>query len=215
MRNTLKVMLCLVCLSGTSFAGLTLYMGAGGANLIGIVQTNGASAGSVQVINTSYAANGIAAGNGLLYVGDPETNTLRTINPAGSSTGTVTGGFPSGCCGESMYYDGTFLWHVHYSSGSAGEIEKLNPTTGTVITAYQQPTMVGITSINGTFWISQWDTGDVGTWNPGTNTFTPVFNTGGESFPGGLAYDPVANILWIGNGDTNSVVPYTLTGTPL
>jgi hypothetical protein len=211
MRTLFKWLGCAVVCSSTSFAGLTLYMGAGGANLIGIVQTNGASAGPVTIINTSYPVNGLAAASGFLFAGDPTSATLRTITPAGALSSSVTGNFPTGCCGESMYYDGTNLWHVHYAT----EIEKLNPATGTVIATYAQTGKVGITPVNGVLWLSDWDTGDVGPWNPVTNTFTPAFNTGAESFPAGLAFDPAANVLCFGNGSNDGVVPYNLTGTAL
>ena len=213
MRMLAKWFVCMVACCGTSFAGLTMYMGAAGSNFFGVVTTNGANAGAVTVINTSFPVNGLAAGPGFFFAGDPTSQTLRRVGLTGTLNSSVTGNFPGGCCGESMYYDGTVLWHVHY--GSAGEIEKLDPTTGNVIQAYPQSNKVGITPVNGTFWITTWNTGDVGPWDPATNMFTPAFNTGANSFPAGLAYDPAANILWVGNGNTNSVVPYTLTGTKL
>lgn len=185
-------------------------MGSAGNNLLGIVQTNGATAGTVQVINTSYPLSGVAGAGTFLFTEDTDTQTINKISPTGALISSLTGNFPAGrCCGESLFFDGTVLWRVNY----AGEVDKLDPTTANVITSYPQSGKVGITSVNGTLWLSDWDTGDIGTWNPATNTFTPVFNT--DNSPAGLAFDAGANILWIGNGASESVVPYSLTGTQL
>jgi uncharacterized repeat protein (TIGR01451 family) len=50
----------------------------------------------------------------------------------------------------------------------------------------------------GTLWITHWAAQQVGTFDPATNTFTPMFST--PSAAGGLAYDPSNNILWVGLG---------------
>jgi hypothetical protein len=61
-------------------------------------------------------------------------------------------------------------------------------------------------------WITNWAAQQVGTWNPGTNIFTPVFSV--PDLAGALAYDPDSNIMWVGQAG-GLVAPYSLTGTLL
>jgi len=63
--------------------------------------------------------------------------------------------------------------------------------------------------VGNTIWITQWSAQKVGTWDPSTNTFTMKFATPANA--GGLAYDPVNGILWVGL-QGGSVVPYDLNG---
>jgi hypothetical protein len=114
-------------------------------------------------------------------------------------------------------FDGTDLWRAHYATG----IYKVNPTTGAAVlftptytppggTATPATDIVGITKIGATFWITRWDdvNKSVGTWNPGTNVYTPRFVT--TTNPGGLAYDPISQILWVGRLG-GSVDPYDMS----
>lgn len=199
--------------------GATLYIstdhdvfGGGSGGHIAVTHTSGATVINTNVLTTSFPVNGLAlgAGNAFFYAGNPDTNILRTSSLTGSQLSSVTGTFPNTCCNEAMVFDGTNLWHVFYH----GEIDKLNPSTGAVISTFAQSGMVGITLVGSTLWLSDYDTGDIGTWNPGTNTFTPVFNTGVDSGPGAMAFDPANNILWIGFVG-GSVVPFSLSGTAL
>ena len=67
-------------------------------------------------------------------------------------------------------------------------------------------------NVAGQVWISKWNGRTVGTWNPLTNVYTPVFST--PSNAGGIAFDPDSNILWVGL-QGGLVVPYTLAGVAL
>jgi hypothetical protein len=70
-----------------------------------------------------------------------------------------------------------------------------------------------MTFVGSTIWITHWGARQVGTWDPATDTFTAIINT--PSNAGGLAYDPVSGILWVGM-QGGSVVPYDpVKGTPL
>jgi len=55
---------------------------------------------------------------------------------------------------------------------------------------------VGATIVGTTLWLTKWSAQEVGTFNPGTNTFTPVFGT--SDLAGGLAFDAANSILWVG-----------------
>jgi hypothetical protein len=72
--------------------------------------------------------------------------------------------------------------------------------------------------VAGAIWISKWSSREVGTWVPSTNTYTKVFDTDGvggiNGNTGGLAYDPIGQILWIGF-QGGLVAPWSLTGTRL
>ncbi len=156
----------------------------------------------------------MAQGGNFLYAGDPNSNTLQRIDFNGNALSSVTAGFPNTCCNEDMAFDaaGNVLWHANNSETTpptGGEIDKLDPTTGALITAYPLSDVAGMTLVGNTIWITQWSAQKVGTWNPSTNTFTMKFATPANA--GGLAYDSVNGILWVGL-QGGSVVPYDLNG---
>jgi hypothetical protein len=103
------------------------------------------------------------------------------------------------------------LYHAHYSDviqrlvrDSSGDSE--------VAQTWDQSGIVGMATDGNNIWISNWSSGQVGTWNPETNTFTPVFST--PSSPGGLAWDVANGVLWVGM-EGGSVIPYDATGNQL
>src|SRR6185436_3792425 len=71
---------------------------------------------------------------------------------------------------------------------------------------------VGMANVAGQVWISKWASRSVGSWNPITNIYTPVFSTPANA--GAIAYDADNAILWVGM-QGGLVVPYTLTGIAL
>jgi Bacterial Ig-like domain (group 3) len=175
---------------------------------------NGTTVTGNSILSVPYHINGMAQGGNFLYAGDPNSNTLQRIDFNGNALSSVTAGFPNTCCNEDMAFDaaGNVLWHANNSETtppSGGEIDKLDPTTGAVITAYPLSDVAGMTFVGNTIWITQWSAREVGTWDPGTNTFTMKFATPANA--GGLAYDPVNGILWVGL-QGGSVVPYDLNG---
>ena len=188
---------------------------------LGRFTMNGTNQTGGTVLSVPYHINGIAQGGNFLYAGDPNSNTLQTIdfngNPVNNFTvnnvpvSSVQAGFPNVCCNEDMAFDpvGNVLWHAHWST----EIEQLNPADGTASNTYSQPDVVGLTFVGNTIWITHWSAQQVGTWDPSTNTFTMKFTTPANA--GGLAYDSVNGILWVGM-QGGSVVPYNpTTGMPL
>jgi hypothetical protein len=173
---------------------------------LGRFTINGTSMTGGGALSVNYYINGVAQAGKFLYAGDPNSNTLRTIDFNGGLVSSVVAGFPNACCNEDMHFDAAnnVLWHANYSL----EIEKLNPATGAVITAYPQSDVVGITFVGNTIWITKWAGQQVGTWDPTTNTFTMKFATPANA--GGLAYDPVNGTLWVGL-QGGLVVPYDPT----
>ncbi len=152
-----------------------------------------------------FPLNGIGDGPGFLYSGDPTTNGFRTISYTGNLLTSTSGGFPNSCCNEEMQFSGGKLYHAHYND----VIQQIDPTTGAVIQTFSQPNVVGMALVGSTIWITHWSAQQVGTWDPATNIFTPVFTT--PEFAGALAFDPTSDLLWVGQLG-GMVLPYSLTG---
>jgi hypothetical protein len=186
---------------GYSFNGLS-------TSALSTVMTSGSSVLSGPVVTpTSYPLNGIGAGPGYLFGGDPYSTTLRTLSYNGTLLSSTTAAIQNGCCNEQYAYLGGNLYHAQYGSGGIQEIT----TSGAFIANYAQNDAVGITDVNGTIWITHWGARQVGAFNPGTDTFTPMFTT--SDVAGALAFDPASQILWVGG--SNRVSAYTLSGTLL
>jgi hypothetical protein len=183
---------------------------------LGRFTMNGTNQTGSTVLSVPYHINGIAQGGNFLYAGDPNSNTLQTIdfngNPVNNFTvnnvpvSSVQAGFPNVCCNEDMAFDpvANVLWHAHWSD----EIQKIDPATGAVLATYNtaaEADVVGMTFVGSTIWITHWSARQVGTWDPAADTFTAIIRT--PSNAGGLAYDPVSGILWVGM-QGGSVVPY-------
>src|SRR5438105_5047202 len=60
--------------------------------------------------------------------------------------------------------------------------------------------------------MTHWAAHQVGTWDPLTNIFIPVFSTPDDA--GALAFDPTSNILWVGQLG-GQIIPYSLLGVQL
>ena len=169
---------------------------------------NGSTFVSQTNIPLNFALNGIGDGPGFLYAGDPNTNTLNTVSYNGTLLSSVTGGFPNNCCNEEMQFAGGKLYHAHYSD----VIQQIDPVTGGLLASFNQFSVVGMALVGNTIWITDWTDKKVGTWDPNTNTFVPIFTT--PDLAGALAYDPTAGILWVGqNGGL--VLPYDTAGNLL
>jgi hypothetical protein len=195
--------------AGTLFIGTDTeeFQGLGTSYLVKAT-VSGANFVSQTNITLSYPLNGLGDGPGFLYSGDPNTNTLRTIDYNGNLLTSVPAGFANTCCNEEMQFSGGKLYHAHWSDN----IQQINPLTGAVIQTFAQPDVVGIALAGSEIWITHWGAQQVGTWDPATNTFTPVFST--PSAAGALAYDPASSILWVGQLG-GQVVPYDLAGNQL
>jgi hypothetical protein len=195
--------------AGTLFIGTDTeeFQGTGTSYLIKAT-VSGANFVSQTNIVLDYPLNGLGDGPGFLYSGDPNSNTLRTIDYNGGLLTSVAAGFANSCCNEEMQFAGGKLYHAHYSDN----IQQIDPTTGAVIQTFAQDSVVGMALVGGTIWITNWGAQEVGTWDPLTNIFLPVFTT--PDLAGALAYDPDSGILWVGQLG-GQVVPYTLAGVAL
>ena len=170
---------------------------------ISTVTTSGATVGLRMVTPVPYPLNGIGPGPGFMYGGDPNSNTLRSVSYGGTLLSAIPTGVPSFCCNEQHALIGGTLYDAHYSEG----IYTVDPVTGAVTSFNAQPSPVGIAAVGSDIWITNWDAGEVGTWDPVTNTFTAQFTTPGVA--GALAWDPLNDILWVRVGSDGLVVPYT------
>ena len=206
------------CLAASSVFAGTLYIGSDTEDFANIfpdhlvvATVNGAAFVSQNTINLNFHINGLGdAPGGILYAGTPSANTLYTIDYSGNILSTVAApGIPNGpCCNEELQLAGGILYHAHFTD----EIEALNPATGALLATYSQADIVGMALVGNTLWISKWAGRTVGTWNPLTNLYTAVFSTPNNA--GGLAYDPVNAIIWVGM-EGGTVTPYSLAGAVL
>ena len=221
MRSNLGKLLAMIgavaglCAAGGSASAATLFLGTDTevfdnlpTNYLVAATVNGANYVSQNNIPLAFPLNGLGDGPGFLYAGDPNTNTLRTVSYSGNLLSSISAGFPSGCCNESMRDVGGKFYHAHWDTN----IQQIDPGTGAVIQTFARPGVVGMALVGSTIWITDWEANEVGTWDPGTNTFTSEFTT--PDHAGALAYDSASGIMWVGqlNGQ---VVPYTLAGVAL
>jgi PEP-CTERM motif-containing protein len=217
MRRTFLTAVLMTCLAASpAWASGILFVGSDyeefvlgtSTDRIAKLTTSGTTVGSTTILNTLYNVNGIASNGSILFLGNPNTNEFRTADFNGNQLSLTTGGFPNSCCNEDMAFLGSDVFHVYYSSN----IQRIDPSTGAVLQTWAQSDVVGITAVGSQLWISKWGAQQVGTWDPITNTFTPVFNT--PRLAGGLAWDPTSGVLWIGLGQ-GFLQPYDLLGNSL
>ena len=170
----------------------------------------GVPGGTVIHTPTDVFLNGLApTGTGTLFSGDPGStgsSDEHEISVTGTLLNTVTGPLPSHEFNEDLAFDGTHVWRAHFGEGP---LFKYLPD-GTFVDSFAQTDVVGATFVwpADELWITKWNGQQVGTFDPGTNTFTSVINTSARA--GGLAYDIERGILWVGlQGGT--VQAYDLT----
>ena len=180
---------------------------------LGVWNVTGATVNSSSIINTPFFLNGLADADGKLLTGTPSANTLRYVSFAGADLGSfAASGIPNGgCCNEEMLYvptpTGVKFYHAHY----ADVIAELD-AAGDLVQSFDQTDVVGMALVGDDIWISKWGGRSVGIWDPATNVYTSKFTT--PTNAGGLAYDPVADIMWVGR-QGGTVTPYSLTGVVL
>jgi hypothetical protein len=181
---------------------------------LGVWNVTGPTVNSSTIINTDFFLNGLADAGGKLLTGTPNVNTLRYVGFDGTDLGSfAASGILNGpCCNEEMLFvpqpvGPAKIYHANYSL----QIVEID-LAGNLVQSFDQTDVVGMALAGTDIWISKWGGREVGTWNPLTNTFTSVFSTPDNA--GGLAYDPVNDIMWVGmQGGT--VTPYSLTGAVL
>lgn len=160
---------------------------------------------------TGYPINGLTRVGAFLFAGEPNLNKLRHLDRSGALIRTTTGAFPNQCCNEDMVFDGTSLYHAHYGTG---QINRLDPSGTTLLASYPEPGgPVGMTLVGSDIWTTRWSTRGVGKWTP-TGGFALQFTIPAEdSVAGGLAYDPVGGVLWVGS--RGKITPYTTAGVKI
>jgi len=157
--------------------------------------------GTTVTVTPENFLNGLApTGTGTLFSGSPFLADHNEIDVTGLTLNSEVGPLPvSFCCNEDLAFDGTHVWRAHFDAGSgpSGTLFKYLPD-GTLVDSFAQTDVVGATYVwpADQLWISKWGAQQVGTFDPGTNTFTPVFTT--PDLAGGLAYDIERGILWVG-----------------
>ena len=178
---------------------------------LGVWNVTGATVNSSNIITTNFFLNGLADAGGKLLTGTPSANTLRYVGFDGTDLGSFTAsGIPNGpCCNEELLFVPQLvgpakIYHGHYSDAIA-EID----LTGNLVQSFAQSDVVGMALVGSDIWISKWSNRQVGIWDPVSNTFTFKFNTPDNA--GGLAFDPVSDIMWVGMAG-GTVTPYDLTG---
>jgi uncharacterized repeat protein (TIGR01451 family) len=183
-------------------AGTRLFAGSDNEEFTGqptdrfaAVDVEGPVVKDLGLVSTAFPVNGIeATPAGTLWSGDPFSNLQREMTLDGLLLGSVTTPFPPGpCCKEDFAYDGNHIWRAFWPS-TIGEYLP----NGTPVREYAQDDVVGMAFVGSTLWITKWGAHQVGTFDPATNTFTPMFTTATNA--GGLAYDPEYDILWVGRG---------------
>lgn len=209
-----------LCLTANTMAG-TLFIAADTEDFAGVLpdrlgkwDVTGATVNSSTIINTGFFLNGLADAGGKLLTGTPVANTLRYVAFDGTDLGSFSAsGIPNGpCCNEEMLFvpqpsGPATIYHAHYSDVIA-QID----LSGNLVQSFNQNDVVGMALVGGDIWISKWGSRQVGIWDPLTDTFTSKFSTPANA--GGLAYDPIGDLLWVGmQGGT--VTPYSLAGAVL
>lgn len=224
-RASVAALVAVIGLTTSAFAAGTLFVGTDAEEFnsitpdrLGRFPTDGETVGTGEIIDLEFPLNGLGLGDGFLFSGDPLSNSLRRVGFDGNLISTVAAGFApcaldEDCKNEDMVFDGTNLYHAHWSSTTPpGNIQRIDKDTGAVLATYEQAEVVGMTMVGTEIWISKWGPREVGKWDPATNTFTKVFGTPANA--GGLAYDAGAKVLWVGlHGGL--VAPYDLDGNPL
>lgn len=229
----------LVLTTGVASAG-TLFVGAdvedfaqtgtpnGSANdRLGVVTTSGATVVSSTIIPTTFLLNGMADAGGVLLTGTPEANTLNTVGFDGTLISSIAApGIPNtGCCNEEMLFvpqagGGSKVYHAHYGNTTGDGIREIDPTTGVQIGAlFPRTDVVGMALIKGDIWITRWANKEIGIWDPSTNIFSVQFDLdtlglGGLGNAGALAWDPGAEVLWLGT-QGGIITPFDLSGNVL
>ncbi len=152
--------------------------------------------GATVIVTPDDFVNGLApTGTGTLFSGDPGSSDHHEITVAGTTLSTVVGPLPGHRFNEDLAFDGTHVWRAHWEEGP---LFKYLPD-GTLVDSFDQTDVIGATFVwpADQLWITKWNAKQVGTFDPGTNTFTSVFGTGANA--GGLAYDIERGILWVGH----------------
>lgn len=177
------------------------------AAIAGVLSCSFASAAQTIFLGGASAAPN--PGNQPLYTVDPATGALTTFLPAVTRF-------------EGMAYDTTRNRIVATQRGS-NQIRTIDPITSVVgtLTASTPATMEGLAydSNRDLFWATDQQTGNLYKINPVTGMTTLALGPplgGGTVFPGGLGFDPVADILYaIDDNRLYRINPNTFATVPI
>jgi len=144
-------------------------------------------------VTVSYFVNGMTVVGGDLLTGTVESHDLRTVDLNLAVQSIITADIPDlDPFKEDVAVDGVNVWHAHFDSPSIGQIRQLDPNNlgGAALNVFNLPfSVVGATIAEGNIWITDWAAQQVGTWDPGMNTFTAVVSTSPNN-AGGLSVVP-------------------------
>jgi hypothetical protein len=207
MRKLLLGLLLFVGFTSQVWAD-TLWLGTDNTNTRLILHTDlsGTVIGSVG----PEEASGIAINNAanLIYIGTSGgIITSRNLSNPGVVLTTI---LPATSFGESMAFDGTFLWRVDIG---AGLVDKINPVTGAILGSFSPGfTPLGLAWDGSNFWVSEFANGGV------VKQFTPAglftgnfFFLPGSVLGGGLGYDTTDGTMFVGTW--GNVFHFTTSGT--
>ena len=120
--------------------------------------------------------------------------------------------FSSHPSNKDMTFDGASIWRV----GFGGEVQKFNPSTGTLLSAFVTgftDGSVGIAWDGSNLWISHFRTNEVVQFTPAGVPTGNSFFAGRDCCTGGLAWDTTDGTLWV--GQFGQIFHYTTSGTLL
>jgi len=213
---------------GTLFVGADVEEFAFGIDQIGIFTTTGGVAvGAPVPLGAGDFANGMTVIGpnqlltgtvGIPFAPDAATATTVKIRDFSAVPGvSLIAAIPTGAFNEDYAYDGTSVWHTHFINGGAGSVIQLDPNNldGPALSVHNLDFgPVGATVVDGQLWISNWSGQTFGTFDPNTDTYTPMLATSGTS-AGCLAFDSHSRIIW-GGEQGGLLVPYDAdTLTPI
>lgn len=169
-------------------------------------ETSGSALLGGQVIPTAFPVGMLSETfDNYVIAGSALSSSLLRIDLDGNLLSTISTSLPAACCNVDFARTEQSLYRASYSRG----IYELDPQTGATRSFRELEDVVGMTYAAGNLWISRWSVGQVGTWNPQSNVFTPVFTL--STRVGGLAYDADSGVLWVGR-QFGIVEPYNLQG---
>ena len=182
---------------------------------LGIFTTNGASVTSQTAVGTAGSPfNGVGEGAGLTGI------VTRALSSGDFDTRTLTGNLISsfthatpGYLNEDMAGNGIDLWSANSASPTIYKLDPANGNTLDTRTLTGVSQLVGMTFVGSQLWAGDFGAGTIGTIDLTLNKYTPAFSAFSAQTLGGLAYDPLNSVLWVGS--FSLLRPYSTGGTIL
>ena len=221
-----------LCLASAANAGL-LFTGADIEEFMGLTtdrigrfNTSGPNVLGGGVIVSPTFVNGMTimgdelvtgtVGTAFTTAADGQTIRFRDLNGVEQSS-VVSPALRTDAFNEDWAFHDGFLWRSHFDSSDLGDIRQLDPNNlgGPPVAVFDlEFGAVGATSAAGDLWITDWFGQTVGTFDTGLGIYTAIFSTSGLGNAGGLAYDRLGGVLWVGTSG-GQVTPFSLAGVQL